>query len=71
ALRWARAAGAGRVVFAAPVGPPAARAHLEAEADDVLILREPVGFLAVGEWYEEFDQVADDEVIALLRGASA
>ena len=34
ALRWARAAGASRVVFAAPVGPPAARARLEAEADD-------------------------------------
>ncbi|MCD6022437.1 MAG: putative phosphoribosyltransferase, partial [Actinomycetia bacterium] len=35
ALRWARAAGASRVVFAAPVGPPAVRASLEVEADDV------------------------------------
>ena len=39
ALRWARAAGAARVVFAAPVGPPAARARLEPEADDVILLR--------------------------------
>jgi predicted phosphoribosyltransferase len=67
ALRWARAAGASRVVFAAPVGPPAARAHLEAEADDVVLLREPFGFLAVGEWYREFDQVTDEEVVAMLR----
>jgi predicted phosphoribosyltransferase len=67
ALRWARAAGADRVVFAAPVGPPAARARLEAEADDVLLLREPIGFLAVGEWYRDFDQVTDDEVVAALR----
>jgi predicted phosphoribosyltransferase len=69
ALRWARAAGASRVVFAAPVGPPAARAHLEAEADDVILLHEPFGFLAVGEWYREFDQVTDEAVVAMLREA--
>jgi putative phosphoribosyl transferase len=69
ALRWARAAGADRVVFAAPVGPPAARAHLEPEADDVVILEEPFGFLAVGEWYRDFDQVTDEEVVAMLREA--
>ena len=67
ALRWARAAGAGRVVFAAPVGPPAARNHLEPEADEVVLLEEPYGFLAVGEWYRDFDQVSDDEVVAMLR----
>jgi predicted phosphoribosyltransferase len=71
ALRWARAAGADRVVFAAPVGPPTARARLEPEADEVILLREPRGFLAVGEWYREFDQVSDDEVIALLRGVGS
>jgi predicted phosphoribosyltransferase len=71
ALRWARAAGADRVVFAAPVGPPAARAHLELEADDVVLLEEPFGFLAVGEWYRDFEQVSDDEVIAMLREAGS
>jgi len=69
ALRWARAAGADRVVFAAPVGPPAARAHLEPEADEVILLEEPLGFLAVGEWYRDFDQVSDEEVVAMLREA--
>ena len=69
ALRWARAAGADRVVFAAPVGPPAARAHLEPESDDVLLLEEPFGFLAVGEWYRDFEQVSDEEVIGMLREA--
>jgi predicted phosphoribosyltransferase len=67
ALRWARAAGASRVVFAAPVGPPAVRASLEAEADDVVLLQEPFGFLAVGEWYRDFDQVTDEEVLGVLR----
>lgn len=69
ALRWARAAGAARVVFAAPVGPRAARARLEPGCDDVVLLLEPPGFLAVGEWYRDFDQVSDDEVIRMLRDA--
>jgi putative phosphoribosyl transferase len=67
ALRWARAASASRVVFAAPVGPPAARASLEVEADDVVLLEEPFGFLAVGEWYRDFDQVTDEAVLDVLR----
>jgi putative phosphoribosyl transferase len=71
ALRWARATGADRVVFAAPVGPPSAPAHLEPEADDVVLLEAPVRFLAVGEWYRDFEQVSDEEVVAMLREAGA
>jgi len=68
ALRWTRAAGAARVVFAAPVGPPNALLLLGAEADDVVILEMPYPFSAVGEWYAEFDQVSDREVVAMLVG---
>ena len=71
ALRWARAAGADRVVFAAPVGPPSAPAHLEPEADDVVLIEAPPRFLAVGEWYRDFEQVSDEEVVAMLRDAGA
>ena len=71
ALRWARAAGADRVVFAAPVGPPSAPAHLEPEADDVVLIEAPPRFLAVGEWYRDFEQVSDEEVVAMLREAGA
>jgi putative phosphoribosyl transferase len=71
ALRWARAAGADRVVFAAPVGPPSAPAHLQPEADDVVLIEAPPRFLAVGEWYRDFDQVSDEEVVAMLREAGA
>jgi putative phosphoribosyl transferase len=71
ALRWARATGAARVVFAAPVGPPSARARLEPEADDVILLEEPQTFFAVGEWYRDFDQVSDEEVIQMLRAAGS
>jgi putative phosphoribosyl transferase len=66
ALRWARAAGAERVVFAAPVGPPDAVTRLGAECDEVLLLETPRGFGAVGEWYGRFGQVSDDQVRSAL-----
>lgn len=44
---------------------------LAGEADRVLVLHQPDPFRAVGEWYEDFDQVGDDEVIAVLRAASS
>jgi putative phosphoribosyl transferase len=55
------------VIFAAPVGPPAARPRLEAECDEVVLLLEPKTFFAVGEWYRDFDQVTDEQVIEILR----
>jgi putative phosphoribosyl transferase len=71
ALRWARAAGSARVIFAAPVGPPAARARLQAECDEVVLLLEPETFFAVGEWYRHFDQVTDEQVIEILRSTGS
>jgi predicted phosphoribosyltransferase len=68
ALRWARAAGAREVVLAIPVAPPQAMPMLEAEADRVLALATPDRFHAVGQWYRDFDQVADRTVVAALQG---
>jgi putative phosphoribosyl transferase len=70
ALRWARAQGSARVVFAAPVGPVAALRLLADECDDVVLLETPRSFRAVGEWYDRFDQVTDEQVLDVLRNAS-
>ena len=68
ALRWARAQGAARVVFATPVGPRSAPRLLAPECDDAVVLETPPAFRAVGEWYERFDQVDDREVLDVLGG---
>ena len=68
AARWARAQRAPTVVFAAPVGPPDTAARLGAACDTVVLLHTPAFFAAVGEWYDRFDQVTDDEVRAALAG---
>jgi len=70
AVAWARAQRAPAVVFGAPVGPPETAARLGATCDAVVLLQTPYGFSAVGEWYDRFDQVSDDEVRAALAAAA-
>nr|WP_206323880.1 phosphoribosyltransferase [Streptomyces sp. HNM0574] len=65
----ARAQGAARVVLAAPAASPHAVDRLRAEADEVVCLTAPAGFRAVGEWYADFSQTTDDEVVTLLGRA--
>lgn len=71
AARWARTAGARRVVAAVPAGAAQTVALLRAEVDDIECLRSSDAFGAVGFWYADFGQVGDREVIALLEDAAA
>lgn len=66
ALRWARRARASRVVLAVPVAPREALERLRAEADEVVVLAAPEPFYAVGQWYDWFGQVEDEEVVRIL-----
>jgi len=66
ALRSVRAEGAGRLFCAVPVGPPDALRRLAIEADVVVCPVRPRMFAAVGQWYGDFTQTTDDEVMALL-----
>ena len=57
--------------MAVPVGPPDRLRGLASLADDVVFVAAPEPFLAVGRFYENFDQTTDEEVVALLAEASA
>jgi putative phosphoribosyl transferase len=58
-----------RVIVAVPVGAPETCRALRETADEVICARIPKAFSAVGQWYRDFSQTSDDEVIALLRAA--
>jgi len=58
--------GAERVVLAVPVGPPDTVRELGELADEVVCLETPRGFRGVGQFYERFDQVSDEEAMAYL-----
>lgn len=69
AVRAARALGATKVVAAAPVGATDTVRKLAVEVDEVIVDQAPSDFGAVGQWYTDFGQVSDAEVIRALGGA--
>ncbi len=71
ALRGVRRAGPAKLILAAPVAPSDTVQSLRAEADDVVCLETPSDFDAIGQFYADFRQVSDDEVVALLERANA
>jgi len=58
---------ASRVVLAVPVGPPDSVRAIRPYVDELVCLRMPTPFMAVGYWYRDFAQVSDAEVIDLLE----
>ena len=70
ALHAVRARQPGRLVCAVPVASPDSLELVRPYCDEVVCLEAPPEFFAVGQFYREFRQVEDDEVIELLaRGA--
>jgi len=69
ALRGVRSRAPKRVILAIPVAPPETVESLQPEADELVCLRMPVFFHAVGQFYEDFRQTTDEEVVELLEAA--
>ena len=58
------------IVVAVPAASSQAADQLRAEADEVFVLIESDNFLSVGQWYRNFDQTTDEEVMECLRKAA-
>ncbi len=71
ACEVARAHGASRVVLAAPVIPWTTLETLRTVADEVVCVEAPEQFFAIGQWYDDFAQTDDAEVVQLLGAAAA
>ncbi|MEU1473919.1 phosphoribosyltransferase family protein [Streptomyces sp. NPDC005760] len=69
ACRMVRARGAERVVLAVPVGPERTLPRLRGVADQVVCLQAPRCFGSAADWYHDFSETRDTEVVALLGGA--
>ena len=67
AASYTRRAGAARVLVAVPVGPPGLAERLRPVVDQVVVLVTPDPYLNVGQVYERFPQVDDDEVLRCLE----
>ena len=67
ALHALRARNPARLIFATPVAAADTVQRLALDADELVVLDAPNIFFAVGEFYDKFIQVPDEEVIALLN----
>jgi putative phosphoribosyl transferase len=66
AARYVRAWGPESLKIAVPVGSSEACELLKGECDEVICLATPKPFVAVGEWYADFEQVSDADVTRLM-----
>lgn len=56
-----------RLILAVPVAAAQSMEALREEADEVVCVHIPEQFVAVGQWYQHFDQTTDEEVVELLE----
>jgi putative phosphoribosyl transferase len=69
ALQVARVQGARHITLAVPVAPTDTLASLTSLADEIVCLQSPEPFYAVGQFYADFSQTTDDDVVRLLHEA--
>lgn len=55
-----------KIVLAVPVSAQDSYEKLEKEVDEMICLQKPADFMAVGQFYENFPQVSDEEASELL-----
>ncbi len=70
AMEALRRLGVKHLVVAVGVAPPDTIARLSRNADEVVSVLAPATLSSIGEWYEDFRQTTDTEVVDLLRLAS-
>lgn len=67
AIASLRQAGAARIIVAVPVGVASTCGKIGKEADEFICLHALESFYGVGQWYSNFSQTSDEDVLALLN----
>lgn len=70
AIAWVHAKDAKSLILAVPVAPKNFLNQIKNDADNIVVLETPDDFQAVGQFYKEFPQMTDEEVISLLQKSS-
>jgi len=70
AIKTLRHMGPARLVLAVPVAPASTCRRLREQVDELVCVHMPELFYAIGQFYGDFSQVADEEVVELLRRAA-
>jgi len=66
AIKYLKSNKVKKIILAVPVSSPDSLKELEKITDEMVVLKSPTNFYAVGQFYEDFPQVDDQEVVRLL-----
>ena len=67
AVKHLKAKGARKIILAVPVAPKETIERFKKLVDELVVLEVPFNFAAVGQFYQSFPQITDEEVIQLLK----
>jgi putative phosphoribosyl transferase len=70
ACQIARAHGAARVVLAVPVAPLGWERNIDGDADEFVCVESPPDFYAISQFYSDFSQTTDEEVVNALKATA-
>lgn len=65
--KFLRTLGPQKLILAVPVGPIRIDEDIRQEYDEVICLHRPQNLSSIGQWYHDFNQVEDDEVLSILH----
>lgn len=69
-IDYLRRAGAAAIILATPVCAPGAYRQLLSQVDDLVALEIPGNFMAVGQYYDDFSAVEDEEILLIMENFS-
>jgi len=67
AITWIKTQKPNKIILAVPVAPQEVVEKFKNLVDELVVLETPAFFGAVGQFYQEFEQASDEEVVELLR----
>jgi predicted phosphoribosyltransferase len=67
ALEYLKKQNVAKIVVAIPIAADSSARRLRSQVDSVVTVVEPEDLMSVGQWYDDFSQVSDDEVIEILK----
>lgn len=66
AISWVKSKKAKKIIIALPVASPESVRRLRTLTNNIVVLETPSDFHAVGQYYQNFEQTSDEEVVQLL-----
>jgi putative phosphoribosyl transferase len=67
AVKYLKKKGVAKIILAVPVAAASSARQLRTKVDSIICLEEPEDLLSVGQWYKDFSQVNDEEVVMILK----